>query len=268
MADRAELTRIVDAAEAAVRTEPETLRKLTDQALAMLATLPDPDLEARVRVWRCDYFNERDRDAAQREIEHLQALAPTLNQPGLRAAMLGCEGEFHELAGANTRAMDLYDQAVQVAEAAHDDRYLAQVLFLRGWLRGVVGDFPPGLADLKRALTLYQKLEMAEEVRTTIGGVATLYNRMGAYDDARAHYEEALRNFPAGPASRERIVAQYNLGRSYVRGGRLDDALRLFELVQAQSRALKFTRGEAHALRGMAAVCNARSDATRALALA
>ncbi len=266
--DRADLMRIVGAAEAAVRTEPETLRRLTDQALALLVALPDPDVEARVRIWRCDYFNERDREAAQREIERLHALASTLSRPGLRAAILGCEGEFHELAGLNSRAMDLYGEAVQIAEAARDERHLAQVLFLRGWLRGVVGDFTLALGDLKRALTLYQKLEMAEEVRTTIGGVASLYSRMGAYDDARLHYEEALRSFPGGPATRERVVAQYNLGRSYVRGGRLADALRLFEQVQAQSRALKFVRGEAHALRGMASVYNARDEAARALSLA
>ena len=40
----------------AVRAEPETLFRLTNQALALLAANPDPDLEAQVRVLRCDYF--------------------------------------------------------------------------------------------------------------------------------------------------------------------------------------------------------------------
>ena len=264
-ASRAELDKVVEQAMAAVRTDPEALLRLTNQALALLATQPDADLETQVRVLRCYYYNERDRAAVQREIERANLLAPTLRNAGVRAAMLGCEGEMYEQAGENTRAMALYEQAVSVAEAAHDDRHLAEVLFLRGYLRGVVGDFPKGLADLKRALVLYQKLDLPVEVRTTMGGVAGLYTRMGALDEARGYYEDALRAMPAGTASREHVVAQHNLARNLQRLGRLDEAQRHFEQVLAQARELKFARGQAYALRGLATVRNAKRDAARAL---
>ncbi len=265
--DRADIQRLVDDAQAALRTQPEQLFELTNRALALLATRPDPDLEAQVRALRCEYYNERDRAAAQREIELIRPLLPKLRQPGIRASMLACEGELYEQESDNTRAMALYEQAVGVAEAARDERRLANVLFLRGYLRGVTGDYARGLADLKRALALYQKLGLAPEARTTVNGVAGLYSRMGALDEARQYYEEALRALPEG-ASRERVVAQHNLGRNLQRAGRWDEAQRQFEQVLAQSRELHFARGEVYALRGLAAVRNAKGDATRALQFA
>ncbi len=266
-AGRVEIERLVEGAQAALRTQPEQLFELSNRALLLLAARPDPDLEARVRALRCEYFNERDRDAAQHEIELIRPLLPRLREPGIRAAMLACEGELYEQAGDNTRAMALYEQAVGVAEAAQDPRRLANVLFLRGYLRGVTGDYPRGLADLERALALFQKLGLAPEIRTTVNGVAGLYNRMGALDEARRYYEDALRELPE-TASRERVVAQHNLGRNLQRAGRWDEAQRQFEQVLAQSRELRFVRGEVYALRGLAAVRNARGDAKRALQFA
>jgi diguanylate cyclase (GGDEF)-like protein len=266
-ADKTEIERLVDDAQAALRTQPEQLFELTNRALALLATRPDPDLEAQVRALRCEYFNERDRVAAQREIELIRALLPKLSQPGIRAAMLACEGELYEQESDNTRAMALYEQAVGVAEAAHDERRLANVLFLRGYLRGVTGDYARGLADLQRALALFQKLGLAPEARTTVNGVAGLYSRMGALEEARHFYEDALRALPE-VASRERVVAQHNLGRNLQRAGRWDDAQRQFEQVLAQSRELHFVRGQVYALRGLAAVRNAKGDARRALQFA
>jgi len=265
--DRAELQKLVDRAVVAVRAEPETLFRLTNQALALLAANPDPDLEAQVRVLRCDYFNERDRAAAEHELELLRPLMPRLRNPGHRAGMLGCEGEMSEQSGDNTRAMALYEQAVGVAEAAHDERRLADVLFLRGYLRSVRGDFAQGLADLKRSLSLYEKLKLPVEMRTAVNGVAGLYSRMGDLDQAGKYYEDALRTMPEGVAARERVIAQHNLGRNLERAGRWDEAQRQFEQVLAQSRELQYLRGEVYALRGLAAVRNAKGDGERALLL-
>ena len=268
-ADRAPapLRELVQRAAAALRTEPATLYALTGQALALLAQHPDADLEAQVRVLRCDYFNERDRAAAWHEIARLRELAPRLRNPGLRAAALGCEGELHEQSGNNTQAMALYEQAVTVAEGARDERRLAEVLYLRGYLRGVLGDFAPGLADLRRSLALYEKARLPVEMRTTTNAVASLYNRMGALDEARRYYEESLRSMPEGVATRERVIAQHNLGRNHKRAGRWDEAQRQFEQVLAMARELDYLRGQVHALRGLAAVRNARGDGAHALQL-
>ena len=264
--ERAELERIVELAVVESRSEPQELLRLTDEALARLAAAPDADLEMRVRALRCDYYNERDRAAAERELEAMRRLAPGLRNPGLRASLLGCEGEMHENSGDNTHAMALYEQAVTVAEAARDDRRLAEALYMRGYLRAVIGDFPQGLADHKRALALYEKLKLPVETRTVTNAVASLYSRMGALDEARSYYEQALRDLSDG-ASRERVITQHNLGRNFERAGRWEEAQRQFEQTLAQARELDYVRGQVHALRGLAAVRNAKGDGQRALQL-
>ncbi|WP_144290160.1 diguanylate cyclase [Ideonella sp. A 288] len=263
----ATLDSLHDRAKAAMRTAPATLKQLTDESLALLARHPDTEREAKVRVLRCGYFSENDREATRRELDRLNALLPPSSPSSLRAGMLACDGELHEGEGDNTRAMALYEQAVSVAEAAGDDRRLADVLYLRGYLRGVVGDFPAGLADLKRTLSLYERLQLAVEMRTTTSAVAGLYSRMGAVDEAQRYYDDVMRAMPSTVASRERLVAQHNLARNLERQGQWDSAARHFEQVLAQARELAFTRGQIYALRGLASVRNAKGDGTRALEL-
>lgn len=256
---------LLDRAVAALRTHPDDVLLLANQALEAVTRQPNADLEAQARILRCDHFNERDRDAAQRELEWMRPLVPRLRNPGLRAGMLGCEGEWHEQAGDSARALALYEQAVGVAETAHDDHRLADVLYLRGHLRGVVGEFPMGLVDLRRALTLYERLRLAPEARTTLNGVAGLYSRMGALVEARQYYDQAMAATPELPASRERLVLQHNLGRNLELSGQWDAAQRQYESTLAQARELHYPRGQAYALVGLASVRNAKGDGADAV---
>ncbi len=71
--------------------------------------------------------------------------------------MLTCEGDVNETAGDNARAKSLYEQAVAIGTGTHDDEMLAGALFSRGYLMGVQGAYAAGLADLRRAQTLFEK---------------------------------------------------------------------------------------------------------------
>jgi diguanylate cyclase (GGDEF)-like protein len=262
-----DLAQLVSRVEATERSDPEAARRLSDVALARLALQPDADLEMRTRLSRCDYFNERDRAAATRELEQMRTLLPRLRRPGLRAGLLGCEGEMQENAGDNVQAMALYEQAVTVAETAGDDERLANALYLRGYLRGVLGDVAAGLADLKRALGLYERQKMPAHAQTAINGVAILYNRMGDFEQARRYYEDTLKAQTESGMARERVVTLHNLGRVHERLQRWDDAQRAFETALALARELAYARGQVYALRGLASVRNAQGDPKRALQL-
>jgi diguanylate cyclase (GGDEF)-like protein len=262
-----DLAQLVSRVEATERSDPEAARRLSDAALARLAQQPDADLEMRTRLSRCDYFNERDRAAATRELEQMRTLLPRLRRPGLRAGLLGCEGEMQENAGDNVQAMALYEQAVTVAETAGDDERLANALYLRGYLRGVLGDVAAGLADLQRALGLYERLKMPAHAQTAINGVAILYNRMGDFEQARRYYEDTLKAQTEAGMARERVVTLHNLGRVHERLQHWDDAQRAFEATLALARELAYARGQVYALRGLASVRNAQDDPKRALQL-
>jgi len=260
----AAIERQVQRAFEALSSQPDQARRLADEALVALAHNPDVDLEVRTRTLLCEYFNERDPEAAERELRALRALVPKLRLAALGVGVLACDGELKEQSGDNAAALALYDQAVALAERVHDQARLADALHLRGFLRAVVGGYPAALSDLTRALSLHEAAGQPGDARNVLTSVASLYSRMGATEEARQHYETVLRSIPDGPASRERLMAQYNLGRSLEPLVRWDEAQHWYALALAQGRELGDLRGQLHALRGLAATRNARGDGQQA----
>jgi len=233
----------------------------------LLAAHPDPDLQIRAHMQLCDYYSERNRDLARREIDQARALLPIAKRSGPTVAMLLCEGDLAEIAGDNAQAMVLAQQAVSIAESAPEEEFLADALFLRGYLRGVQGEFANGLADLQRAGTIYEHLGMPQQMQTTVEGVATLYNRLGDYAQARKYFEASLKSNRAAGLTREQVVTEHNLGRVLENLRDWDAAQRAFESVLALSREISYVRGQAYALRGLASVRNARGEPAAALEL-
>ncbi|MBL0729235.1 diguanylate cyclase [Piscinibacter sp. HJYY11] len=258
---------LVEQSQAQVKVDPERSRQLAEQALQQLATQPDADLQVRAHLLLCDYHSERDREAAERQLAAARALVPQLQRRGLEAGVLGCEGALHEGAGDNARALALYEQGVALAEKAQDEEMQADALFNRGHLRGVRGEFSNGLADLKKARASFERLQMPFHVLTVENTIAILYNRMGDHVQARRYYESALKAQAAAGLQREQAVTHYNLGRSLENLKEWDAAQQAFDQVLKLSRELSFPRGIGYALRGQAAVQNARQQPAAALAL-
>ena len=258
---------LVDRSAQTQRVRPDESVRLAQEALTLLARQPDADLEVRARTLLCSHLSERDRSAAEREVAAAEALLPTLRRAGLRAGLLGCQGEIHEYAGDNVQAMSFYQQAVGVADAAGDQEMFAGALFQRGYLRGVQGEYASGLVDLRRAQALYEKLELPQQAATTLNGIAIVYNRMGDFAQAREYYLKTLSVQRAGGLLREQAVTWHNLGRANENLGAWDDARQAFESSLGLCREINYLRGEAHALRGLASVRNALGDADGAMTL-
>jgi len=262
-----EARELVEQSQAQVKIDPERSRKLAEQALQLLVTRPDADLQVRAHWLLCDYQSERDRAAAEQHLAQGRALIAQLQRKGLAAGLLGCEGGLSEGAGDNAHALALYEQEVQAAEQARDDEMLADGLFNRGHLRGVRGEFANGLSDLQRARSLFDRLKLPLHVLTVENTIAILYNRMGDYAQARHYYEAALKAQTEAGLLREQAVTQYNLGRALENLRDWDAAQHAFDSVLKLSRDLGYTRGMAYALRGLASVQNARGAPQNALPL-
>jgi diguanylate cyclase (GGDEF)-like protein len=250
-----------------VRRDPEESRALAEKALALLAAKPDADLAVRAHTLLCDYHAERDRAQAEHHARQARTLVPKLRRKALLSQLLQCEGELHENAGDNLRAMPLYERAVEVAESERDEEMLATSLFARGYLRGVNGEYALGLTDLRRAFSLYEKLAMTAHRDTTVNAIAILYNRMGDHAQARQYYEASLKAQRAQGMRREQAVTQHNLGRVHEALGQWDEAQKAFDDVLVIARELDYGRAQAYALRGLAAVANARRHPDEALRL-
>jgi diguanylate cyclase (GGDEF)-like protein len=197
----------------------------------------------------------------------VRALLPQARREGLRAGALICEGELAQYGGDNVQAMALFQQAISVAEGRRDEEMLAEALYQRGYLRGLLGELANGLADLRRSIAINERLKLADRAQTATNSVAILYNRMGDYEQARKHFEASLRAQEAQGLVRERLVTLHNLGRVLENLRDWDGAQRAFETVLALSREIRYGRGEAYALRGLASVRNARGAHGEALAL-
>jgi diguanylate cyclase (GGDEF)-like protein len=256
---------LVKGAVRAGRSNPEDAHKLANEALALLSAQPDADLEIRARLALCDYYSERDLDRARDMLARAAAQLSLARRGGLRAGVHSCDGEIHEAAGDNAKAISAFERAVSEAEAAADGEMLANALFLRGWLRGVQGDYALGLIDLRRSLTLYEKGDFPEHSRTAVNGIATIYNRMGDYAQAQQYFEQAAKAQLAAGLQREAVVSLYNLGRTRENLEEWDSAQRAYLQVMELARRIGYARGEAYAQRGLAGVHNARGEWRQAL---
>jgi diguanylate cyclase (GGDEF)-like protein len=248
-----------------MRINPESSRQDAQKALELLASAPNADLEIRARLLLCDFYAERDKAAAEEEIARAIALLPQASRAGLRAGVLTCQGDLHETSGDNDQASTLYDRAVTVATEANDDEMLAGALFARGYLLGVQGEFSAGLADLRRSQALYEKLGMSQHSVTALNAIAILYNRMGDYAQAVHIYTRALRAQREAGLRREVGVTLYNLGRAHENLQEWQFAQQAYRESLEIQREIGYARGQAYALRGLAAVANAAGDARSAL---
>jgi diguanylate cyclase (GGDEF)-like protein len=248
-----------------MRIDPDASKREADNALELLKAHPDADLEIRAHLLICDYESERDTAAAQREIVAATTLLPQAKRQGLRAGILDCEGDSLENSGDNAKAMAQYTEAVSVATVEHDDEQLALSLFARGYLLGVMGDYANGLIELRRADALFDKLKKPLHSMTTLNSIATLYNRMGDYVQARHIYTRALTAQRQAGLEREQVVTLHNLGRANENLHDWDASRAAFAESLEISRKINYLRGEAYAMRGLAAVANALGDPAGAL---
>ena len=256
---------LIERGQHAMRVDPDASRRDADAALAILTREPNADLEIRARMLLCDYYAERDANAAREEIARSIALLPQAARQGLRAGVLTCEGDLNETAGDNAQAAVLYERAVAVGQDTHDDEMLAEALFSRGYLRGVQGQFSTGLADLRRAQSLFEKNNMPQYAITVLNAIAILYNRMGDNAQAVHIYTRALKGLREQGLKREVAVTLYNLGRAHEALQEWEFARRAYTESYDLQHELGYGRGEAFALRGLAAVANAIGDPRKAL---
>ncbi len=252
-------------AEAQVRVDPGSSAALAREALQRLGTDGDADLRVRALLLLCEHESERDSAAARAHLAQARELLPQVRRRGLLARAHLCEGELAQQAGKGADALRLFELAVAAAERAGDDAELAEALYRRGYLRGVRGEFAAGLTDLDRAAGGFDRLAMREHRTTVQNAIATVYNRMGDAEQARRFYQLALQEQQRAGLRRELVVTWHNLGRVNEQLRDWPAAEEAFTEALVLARELKYARGEAYALRGLAAVSNARGRPALAL---
>jgi diguanylate cyclase (GGDEF)-like protein len=266
-ADENSALALIEHGTVAMRANPDGSKQDAERALEIISRRPDADLEIRARLLLCDYYSERDGSAAQRQIEAANVLLAHAQRKGLRAGVLTCQGETFETAGDNVRARTDFDEAVAVATAEKDEQMLAEALFSRGFLRALQGEYAAGMSDERLSRELFDRINMPQHALTVLNTIATIYNRMGDYEQAAKIYERALGQQHEAGLRRDEAVTSQNLGRARQKLGQWDAARTGFSACLALSRELNYPRGEAYALVGLASVDNATGDPNGALGM-
>jgi diguanylate cyclase (GGDEF)-like protein len=264
-ADQDPALALIELGTVAMRADPEASKLDAEQALDIIRRHPDADLEIRARLLLCDYYSERDGGAAQQQIDATNALLAQAQRKGLRAGVLTCRGETRETAGDNAHAMTDFDEAVAVAAAVDDEQMLAEALFSRGYLRALQGEYAAGMSDVRRSHDLFERINMPQHALTVLNSIATIYKRMGDYEQASHIYDRVRGQQHDAGLRRDEAVTLHNLGRARQMLGDWDAARADFSGCLALSQGLNYTRGEAYALVGLASVDNATGDPNGAL---
>jgi diguanylate cyclase (GGDEF)-like protein len=251
----------------AMRGDPEESKRDAEAALDLLKHHPDANQELRARVQLCDYYTERDRPAAEQQATLMDALIPNLTRSGLAAGILQCRGQIQESLADFTQALALYEQAVDIARKYHDDEMLAEGLFQRGYVYGLQGRYASGLADMQQAQVLFEQMHLPVSAQTVLSSIATLYNRLGDYEQALHIYQRALAAQQKENMRREELVTTYNIGSVQEHMQHWDEARTAYNTALQIGEHLNYPRGEAYALRGLGVVATATDNPQDALAL-
>jgi diguanylate cyclase (GGDEF)-like protein len=266
-AERASVSGLLDQAAVSARVDPEVSKRQAESALELLRRDPNADLEIRAHLLLCDYYSERDQAAAEQQIAAATALLPQATRPGLRAGVLNCQGETLQTVGENGQARLLYDQAAAVATQTGDNQMLAEVLFSSGYLRALRGEYATGLNELRRAQSLFEQQHMPQHALEALDSIAITYNRMGDYTEAAHLFERALEAQHKAGLKRDEMVSLNNLGRAQENLQQWDAARSAFAASLELSKQLDYIRGQAYALRGLAAIANAQGNPSSAMTL-
>jgi diguanylate cyclase (GGDEF)-like protein len=265
--DKLSAQALIDSASTQLRTDPEAGRRQLESALAILHRAPDADVEINAHLLLADYYLGRDQEAAQMQISAADELLVKATRPGLVAGVLNCRGRLLAIRGDNDQAVLVYDQAAGVAQSAHDDEMLAQVLLSRGLLRSVRGAYALALTDLRSAQSLFEQYKQPLRALIALNGIGVTYERMGDADGANHIFRRTLEALHDAGLKLDEAATLHDQGDAYAALQQWSAARSAYAAALELSRQTDSLRAQAYDLRGLANVASAQEDGYGALAL-
>jgi diguanylate cyclase (GGDEF)-like protein len=265
--DKGSAQELLDLASSEIRIDPEAGRRRIESALSILQRLPEPDVEIRAHLMLADYYLGRDRDATLQQVAAAETLLPEASSPGLKAGVLTARGRILALAGESDQAAALYDEAVARSQSALDEQLLAEALLSRGTLRGLRGSYALALSDLREAQDLFERHDAPQRVLATLNAIGVTYERMGDAEEATHIFQRTLDSLRAAGLKRDEANTLRDQGDAYESLRQWSLARNSYNAALELGRLLDAPRGQAYALRGLAAVAAAQQDASGALPL-
>jgi LuxR family maltose regulon positive regulatory protein len=161
--------------------------------------------------------------------------------------------------GRATDSLALATKALERLEPLKADaRLLAYAIRTRGLAYSTAGDAVDALADLRQALSLYERLGDTYWIGMSHHDIGICLYRRGNITGAEHHYKQAVRAWEASDNANNLANTLNSLAVSLYTVGRYDEALRRFSDSLQVARRIQSTRREAFAQAGIGDVHLAR----------
>jgi len=266
-ADRIPL--LLQLAEKQRSSQPEIILRYGEEALKLLERFPDPTLEAEVRYqmgW--GYIYLREYGLVQPQAAKIDSIGKALNRWDLRAeayllkgrtarqldrydlgiaildsalvyetdikALLRLQlynelGSIYRRKGANSKALEYHNKALELARGIDDTRSISTTLGYIGIIHDIMGHYDEALKTHQETLKLRQELDDRRGVAAAITNIGILHQKIKNYPEAMDYYRQALEVW-------EELNREPELAATYNNMGAVEDLLENYESALAYYR--------------------------------
>jgi len=193
--------------------DPSAAAELYERILQQLG--PKADLcpaETMRRIARCHHQNNDFRAAQEVLVAALEA-ARALGTPTAEALVLNTQAAVAQTLGDLDSAERLYSEARARARAGDEPVIVAMVDQNLGTLANTRGNFEEALQRYAQALGAYELLKMRERRTPLLANIGRLHTDLGAWDAAKASFEEAMACAQARQDPVTELLVQVNITR-------------------------------------------------------
>lgn len=205
------------------------------RTLAQLHALLPPHDAARERSYGYIYCFLAFQSDASGGVAYARRGVETARQAGdlnAESNFQMCLGNYLIQASGDREALASFDAAVRTAKRLGDPHVIADALTWRGSELSLLGDQAKAMIDLLDAQTAYEKIaNAAAPARANLVNIASLYRRMGEYDDAANYLRQALATI--GHAKDKQQLLAIDMEQGFLAGERGEPAAAVAPLQKA-----------------------------------
>lgn len=201
----------------------------------------------RLMVMATNALEESQKLAAQ--AEQGLTLAREMKSAGAECEFLTAKASALASAGKYLDALTVFDEAMQVAEKAGQDRALAGVMTSKAFVYGLLGRDPESLDLLFKAHKSYLDMGDDRSARSTLSAIGNAYSHTGASREdllkALNYHEQSIEPDAEKSSRHDLSTVYFNIGVVYQRLKDFPKATLYIQKSMALLRALKDLVGEA-----------------------
>jgi CHAT domain-containing protein/tetratricopeptide (TPR) repeat protein len=168
--------------------------------------------------------------------EKLKGL-PKILQVG-KENLLNSLGIIHTRQGNHTQALELYQQALELAQSNQDRSLVGALQNNIGTLRETIGDYLPAIAALNNALIIATELDDYYGIATTYNNLGSVYDNIGQYSRALELYQWAYKRYQRMGDRAAQVSNLNNQAITYSNLGNHSKAIALFQQALALDKEM------------------------------